>query len=331
MKSKAVSICLIALWGVFPFVSVNTSWADEEALSNKRLASMFQKAERFEEQKVTLSADKAASIEKKIGAKLLDEDLNPIFYIALNDKEKPMGLVRFVKVNGPHGIISGGVGLNMSGKVVRVEVYKHKESYKIAEKEFLSQFIGKGINDQFKIGEDIKPVEGEEEASQAAAMMPQKTLAMSYALFFKKKEEPKSDIDGHHHEHSHTDGDEADEIEDLDALMHEMHESYIVIREYFKTGGNKADAIKAAKQLVKYAKLIADFEPPKNPNNEDEYLYLQKKTHDALHEFAETLEKDGVSEKTQKQWQDILDVVNQAHVRFSVDEIDLDENLKGGK
>ena len=79
MKSKAVSICLIALWGVFPFVSVNTSWADEEALSNKRLASMFQKAERFEEQKVTLSADKAASIEKKIGAKLLDEDLNPIF------------------------------------------------------------------------------------------------------------------------------------------------------------------------------------------------------------------------------------------------------------
>ncbi len=331
MKSRDVVICLIALWGVFPFVNMNITWADEEALSNKRLASMFQKAERFEEKKVTLSADKAAAIEKKIGVKLLDEDRNPIFYIAFNDKKKPMGLIRFVKVQGPHGIMSGGVGLNMSGKVVKVEVYKHKETSKIAAKEFLSQFIGKGINDKFKVGEDIKPVEGEEKASQAAAMMPQKTLAMSYALFFKKKEEPKSDMDGHPHEHSHDDGDEADEIEDLDALMHEMHESYIVIREYFKTGGNKADAINAAKQLGKYAKLIADFEPPKNPNSEDEYLYLQKKVHDALNEFAEALEKDGVSENTKKQWQDILDVVNQAHLRFSVDEIDLDEDLKEEK
>ena len=331
MKSKAVSICLIALWGVFPSIGVNTTWADEEALSNKRLASIFQKAERFEEKKVTLSADKAAAIEKKIGVKLLDEDRNPIFYIALNEKKKPMGLVRFVKVQGPHGIMSGGVGLNMSGKVVKVEVYKHKESSKIAAKEFLSQFIGKGINDKFKVGEDIKPVEGEEKASQAAAMMPQKTLAMSYALFFKKKEEPKSDMDGHPHEHSHDDGDEADEIEDLDALMHEMHESYIVIREYFKTGGNKADAINAAKQLGKYAKLIADFVPPKNPNNEDEYLYLQKKVYDALNEFSEALEKDGISEKTKKQWQDIIDVVNQAHLRFSVDKIDLDEDLKEEK
>ena len=331
MKSKAVSICLIALWGVFPFVSVNAARAGEEALSNRRLASMFQKAARFEEKKVKLSADKADSIEKKIGAKLLDEDRNPIFYIAFNDKNKPIGLIQFVKVKGSHGIMSGGVGLNMRGKVVRVEVYKHKASSKIAEKAFLSQFIGKGINDKFKVGEDIKPVEGEEEAAQVVALMPQKTLAMSYALFFKKREKPKPEVDGHPHEHSHDHGDETDEIEDLDALMHLMHDAYIVIREYFKTGGNKADAIKAAKQLREYAKLIADFEPPKNPNNEDEYLYLQKKTQDALHEFVETLEKDGITEKTQKQWQDILDVVNQAHLRFSVDEIDLDEDLKEEK
>ena len=94
------------------------------------------------------------------------------------------------------------------------------------------------------------------EASQAVALMPKKTLAMSYALFFKKEDH---------------------EIEDLHSLMHEMHESYIVIREYFKTGENQADAVKAAKQLWKYANLIADFEPPKNPNNQEEYLHLQKR------------------------------------------------------
>lgn len=316
MRANNFMFCLIALWGVLPSVSANTARADEEALINSRLASMFQKAENFEEKNVTLSEDKAASIEKKIGAKLLDEDRNPIFYIAFNNKKKPLGLVRFVKVKGPHGIISGGVALNMSGKVVKVEVYKYKESSKIGEKAFLSQFIGKGIDDKFKLGKDIKPVEGETEASQAVAMIPKKTLVMSYALFFKKKEKPKPEGDEHH------------EIEDLHALMHEMHESYILIREYFKTGKNQANAVKAANQLWEYANLIADFEPPKNPNNQEEYLHLQKKTQDALLEFAESLEKDGVTEKTRKQWQQLLDVVNQAHLRFSVEEIDLDEDLK---
>ncbi|MDE0186917.1 MAG: hypothetical protein OXP71_15865 [Candidatus Poribacteria bacterium] len=316
MRVNNVMFCLIALWGVFPFVRANTARADEEALINSRLASMFQKAKNFEEKHVTLSEDKAASVEKKIGAALLDEDRNPIFYIAYNEKKKPMGLVRFVKVKGPHGIISGGVALNMSGKVVKVDVYKHKESSKIGEEAFLSQFIGKGIDDKFKLGKDIKPVEGESEASQAVAMIPKKTLVMSYALFFKKKEKPKPV------------GDEDYKIEDLHALMHEMHESYILIREYFKTGENQADAVKAANQLWEYANLIADFEPPKNPNNQEEYLHLQKKTQDALLEFAESLEKDGVTEKTRKQWQQLLDVVNQAHLRFSVEEIDLDEDLK---
>ena len=319
MRSRSVLICLIALWSVFPFVTVNAAPADEEALTNERLASMFQKAVNFEQKKVKLPANKAESIEKQIGAKLLDEDRNPTFYIAYNHKKKPIGLIRFVKAKGPNGIMSGGVGLNMNGKVVTVEVYEHKESSKIAAKAFLSQFIRKGINDKFKVGVDIKPVKGEEAASQAVALMPQKTLAMSYALFFKKKEKPMSDGDEHH------------EIEDLDALMHEMHDAYVVIREYFKTGGNQADAVKAAKQLQEYANLITDFEPPKNPNNQDEYLHLQKKTHDALHEFAETLEKDGITEETKQQWQDLLDVVNQAHLRFSVDEIDLDEDLKEEK
>ena len=316
MNRSSVTIHLIVFWGIVLFVSVNTARADEEALINSKLDSMFEKAENFEEKRVTLSEDKAASIEKKIGAKLLDEDRNPIFYIAYNDKKKPIGLVRFVKVKGPHGIISGGVALNMSGKVVKVDVYKHKESSKIGGEAFLSQFIGKGIDDKFKLGKGIKPVEGETEASQAVAMMPKKTLAMSYALFFKKKEKPKPEGDEHH------------EIEDLHALMHEMHESYIVIREYFKSGENQADAVKAAKQLWEYANLIADFEPPKNPNNQDEYLHLQKKTQDALHEFAKSLEKDGVTDKTRKQWQQLLDVVHQAHLRFSVEEIDLDEDLK---
>ena len=86
MRVNNVMFCLIAIWGVLPFVSVNTVRADEEVLINSRLASMFEKAENFEEKRVTLSEDKAASIEKKIGAKLLNEGPQPKFYIAFNNK-----------------------------------------------------------------------------------------------------------------------------------------------------------------------------------------------------------------------------------------------------
>ena len=322
MKYKAVAFCLIALLSVLPLATV--TWADEKTLPSKKLASIFPKAEKFVAKNADLTPEKVASIEQEIGTKFRPEDLNPTFYVAVNEKKKPMGLVLFVDVKGPNGVINGGVGLDMNGKVVKVEVYKHKEVSGVADNEFLKQFIGKGVEDKFKVGEDVESIAGQPEASQAVALVPKKMLAMSYALFLKKKEQPKAETDAH--DHSHGRGGDADDFEDLKALMHTMHESYIVIREYFKTGENKADAVKAAKQLGEYAELIPDFEPPKNPNNTEEYAYLQKKTHDVLHEFAETLETEGISEVTKKQWQDIIDLVNQAHLRFSVEEVDLDED-----
>ena len=46
-----------------------------------------------------------------------------------------------------------------------------------------------------------------------------------------------------------------------------------------------------------------------------------------INEFVQTLEAEGISKTTQKQWQEIIDVVDKAHLRFSVEEIDLDEDL----
>ena len=327
MRSRAVALCLIVLLGMLTVLSIPVTGAHEKTWPGKKLASMFPKAEKFVAKKAVLTPEKVASIEKEIGTKLRSEDLKPTFYIALNEKKKPMGLVLFVDVKGPHRVIDGGVGLDMNGKVVKVEVYKHKEAAGISDDKFLKQFIGKGIEDKFQIGQDVQSVVDQEQASQAVALMPKKMLAMSYALFLKRKGKPKAEArTDPDHEQSHAHGHEVDEIEDLKALMHLMHEPYIRIREYFKNGENQPDAVKAAKRLGEYAKLIPHFVPPKNPNNEEEYVYLQKKAHDALHEFAETLEKEGISEKTQKQWQDIIDLVNKAHLRFSVEEVDLDED-----
>ena len=320
MKLKTVASYRITLLSVLIAVSFTVAWAEESTLPSEKLASIFPNAKNFIEKKADLTPEKVASIEEEIGTTLRPEDLKPTFYIAVNENKKPMGLALFLAVKGPNGVISGGVGLDMTGKVVKVEIHQHNEIDGVADDEFLKQFSGKGIENKFKVGEDIEPLAGAQAASQAVALMPKKTLAISYALFLKRPAKVEEDTP------------EMIEPEDLKEVMAMMKDEYDLIRAYFQKGAESKDsdkvtAVQAAKRLGKHAELIADFEPPKNPNNTEEYANLQKKFHDTIHEFAQTLEAEGISEKTQKQWQEVIDWVNKAHLRFSVEEIDLDEDL----
>ena len=320
MKLKAVVSYQIALLSWLIVVSHTIVWADETTLPREKLASIFPNAANFLEKKADLTPEKVAAIEAEIGTQLQPEDLKPTFYIAVNENKKPIGLALFVSVKGPNGIISGGVGLDMTGKVVKVEVHKPSEVAGIANDEFLKQFSGKGIEDKFKVGEDVEPLAGEQAASQAIALMPKKTLAFSYALFLKRPVKTEAAVP------------EMIEPEDLKEVMAMMKDEYDLIRAYFQKGAASKDsdkeaAVQAAKQLGKYTELIDYFEPPKNPNETEEYTYFQQQFHSTINEFAQTLEAEGISEKTQKQWQGIIDVVDKAHLRFSVEEIDLDEDL----
>ena len=45
---------------------------------------------------------------------------------------------------------------------------------------------------------------------------------------------------------------------------------------------------------------------------------------ETLLELAEALEEEGISDATREQWDTIVTLVNQAHLRFSEEEIDLD-------
>ena len=320
MKPKAVVSCRIALLSVLIAVSATLAWGQETTLPNEKLASIFPNAANFLEKKADLTPEKVASIQEEIGTTLRPEDLKPTFYIAVNENNKPMGLALFLAVKGPNGIISGGVGLDMTGKVVKVEIHKHNEVAGIANDEFLKQFSNKGIEDKFKISEDIEPFAGAPAASQAVALMPQKTLAISYALFLKRPAKAEEEAP------------EMIEPEDLKEVMAMMKDEYDLIRAYFQKGAaskadDKAAAVQAAKRLRKHTEFIDYFEPPKNPNNTEEYAYLQQQFQKVIQEFAQTLEAEGISEKTQKQWQEIINLADKAHLRFSVEEIDLDEDL----
>ena len=316
---------LLAL--VFLMVSIPLmSNAHETEFPGQKLASIFPKAKKFVQKTAVLTPDKIAAIEKELGVKLGPEDMKPIFYLPINEKNKPMGLVLFVDVKGPLGVIDGAVGLNMQGKVVKVAVYDHKETDAIAGETFLKQFIGKGIDDAFKGGEDVETVKGHEAASSAVALLPKKTLVMSYALFLKRKSQPapEAKTPAPDAPEKMPEEEEMPEIEDLKALMMLMIDDYFIVLDYFDDKADKSEAVAAAKQLAKYAKAISNFEPPKNADQTEEYVYLQDKFSDTLLKFADALEKEGVSEETRKQWDTIVELVNQAHLRFSQEEIDLD-------
>ena len=286
----------------------------------QRLAAISPKAKKFVQKSTVLTPDKIASIEKDIGDKLRTADLKPIFYIPINDTNKPIGLILFVDVEGPSGIIEGAVALNMRGKVVKVEIYEHKESEAIASEKFLKQFVGMSIDSAFKVAEDIEAAGGHEDASNAVALLPKKTLVMSYALFHKQESKPGPE----EIPEPDTPEEEMPEVEDLKALMMLMIDDYFVVVDYFDEKESKQKAIEAAKRLAKYAKVISNFEPPKNADQTEEYVYLQGKFSETLLKFAEALEKEGISEETRKQWDAIVELINQAHLRFSEEEIDLD-------
>ena len=294
--------------------------ARETESSDQKLAVIFPKAKKFVQRNPVLAPDKIVSIEKELGVKLRAEDLKPTFHIPISDKKKPMGLVLFADAKGPRGVIKGAVGLDMRGKVVKVEIYEHKESDAIAAEGFLKQFIGMGIDDAFKVEVDVEAINGHEDASNAVALIPKKTLVMSYALFL--KQEPKSDAE----KAPEPDIPEEDmpEVDDLKALMALMIDDYFVVVDYFDDKESKEKAIEAVKRLAKYAKSISSFEPPKNADQTEEYVYLQDKFSETLLKFAEALEKEGISDVTRGQWDGIVELVNQAHLRFSEEEIDLD-------
>lgn len=114
------------------------------------------------------------------------------------------------------------------------------------------------------------------------------------------------------------------DVEDLKALMALMIEDYYEVVDYFDSGEGKEAAVAAAKQLAAYAKLISNFEPPKNAAQTEEYAFLQNRFVENLTQFAEALEREGISDATRAQWDAIVELVNQSHLRFSEEEIDLD-------
>ena len=320
MNPKPTIFLLVVFWSTLTFITCTNNKSTPE----KKPSVFFPNAQNFVVKTPTLSAEKVASIEKVLEANLHPGDFTPTFHIATNNDKKPFGVVVFLGIDSPQGVLNGGVGLNMQGKIIGLEIYEHQGASGVAAREFLDQFVGKGLEDAFRVGTDVKPVSGREAISQSVAHLSQKALLLAHALFPKRSEPIVSEAN----EAVEKSLSEDVEPETLIELMDRMKEAYDMVREYFQTEIDRQSAVSAAKQLAEYIEFIDYFEPPNNPNETEEYSYFQDQTATALRQFANALEAEGLSDNCRNRWEHILDLVSKAHLRFSIDEVDLDEDLE---
>jgi hypothetical protein len=314
MGRKALLFILPFLTGILFF---ELSFGHDKLNAEKKLREFFPEAEHFTSKEKALTPEEIQGIEGKLGEKLVEVDKTPLFYIAKKE-EKPMGLAYFTEGETPMGPVHSGVALDLKGKILQVSF-----DSEVADETFLNQFVGKGVDDKFQVGEDLQALRGNVETSQSIANLPKKSLLLAYAALLKS--DP---------------GEEAEkgEPESLKELMHRIQKEYIVLRDYFgrseitemgENSGGK-EAVSASRNLVQLIGQISNFEPEKNKSKKKEFLLIHKQVHEATKDLEEFV-REGNMKDAKKYFDDIVMFVEMAHKRFSEHSVDIDHVHEHGE
>jgi hypothetical protein len=184
--SKTLLISAMAL-----FLLAQGTDAHERTWPGKRLKNLWPETDKFTSRQVTLSAPQIEHLEKD-GIKLGVEDKTPTFYLVqVKDKAsgtlKTIGVILFVDEYGANGRMEISVGVTPANDVAKLDIWQHSENKKVAQADFLRQFIGKKHGDSFEAGKGYQPAPGAEVASEAVARAARKTLAIADAVFGKEE------------------------------------------------------------------------------------------------------------------------------------------------
>ncbi len=150
------------------------------------------------EKKITLSWEQLNAAKKSLGGRLThssankeDQQINSqkefIFYLAEKDASL-IGVALILDEPGAWGPIRFMIRISPTFKVENVLVMKYLEirGRPISSKDFLSQFIGKTLNDPLKLGRDIDGVSGATISSEGVIFVVKKALILCDLLIFKK-------------------------------------------------------------------------------------------------------------------------------------------------
>lgn len=158
-----------------PAVADVCVWRDPE----RTMQLLFPEAMDYRTIDRKIPPDTLVEIERRLGRPLdPGERKDWTYYELVGSKGKKLGYVIADAEKGEYGVIEIVMGLSVKEKVVGVYIQRSRErkTRKLKSKEFLSQFIGKGVEDGLETGKDIRAVDGAEAAAKEVAFGVKKML-----------------------------------------------------------------------------------------------------------------------------------------------------------
>jgi hypothetical protein len=150
-------------------------------LTKKYLLELFPEATTFLKRQDSYTPEQVRAIEAYLGFELYPEDKNPEFYIAIDEsggQRRLLGVAIFIDPRVQSRLLEGtvvrmevGVSVDARGRIHRVRLYDYRGDRRLTQPEFLDQFVGMNLEDDFTVGPQkaIKPVPSEPEESQLVA------------------------------------------------------------------------------------------------------------------------------------------------------------------
>lgn len=172
-----VTLVLSVLWA--PRAEAHLANFGSWEVTREYLGQLFDRATEFKAKRYTFDDQQVADIESELGFELYPEDRNPTFYIANRveaGSTEFLGVAVFIDPRLEPKALGGavlklecGIAVGPDGAITHVAVFDYRGDLALTRDAFLSQFEGKTLESNFKVGEGVTAVPGEEESSQLVA------------------------------------------------------------------------------------------------------------------------------------------------------------------
>ena len=162
---------------------------EKSALPTEQLEKLFPGVKAFSALEGALSNKQIQQAESLLGSPLSQEDAVPVFYFANREqdgKSRRIGVALYVKPAAGAEDFTVAVGADLSGRVTKVLLVENRLDERLADEEFLGQFVGKSAGDSMMVGANIRSVPGLDSASQQVAGSVRKALLIIAGAFSRK-------------------------------------------------------------------------------------------------------------------------------------------------
>ena len=159
--SKIFRIAFLLSFFYFPPV-VPRTWGEELTTVNEALHDIFPGADQTEKKIITLTDEQLKTLQRQTNAPVNPQYDRAILMYTLKKDNQLIGYALENTVQGKWGPIHFLLGVNPSGKIINTIVisYEEKRGRPIAKPRFLSQFVGKSIENPVRLKKDINGITG---------------------------------------------------------------------------------------------------------------------------------------------------------------------------